>query len=334
MLLPWLVACTRAPEAPRPEVSPEAARIAFGSCAKQAEPQPIWTAILGADPDAFLFLGDNVYGDTRDMALLQQAYDTLAAQPGFVSLRASGIPIFATWDDHDFGENDADSSYPQALASEQIFEAFWGGEERLGRRGVYEEREVQHDGHTIQILLLDLRTFRSPMKRGTLTKGMELRGIGPYLPSEGTMLGEEQWAWLERALQSPADLRILASSLPVIAQDTGWEIWANFPAERDRLLALLQASPAVIVSGDTHWGEISRLGVPGPVDITSSGLNISWSSAPPQRHREGAIVGEPNFGLLHVDWKRGEVTAELRTVAGEVARSVTVPISRSSNTKQ
>jgi phosphodiesterase/alkaline phosphatase D-like protein len=38
-------------------------RIAFGSCAKQTLPQPIWDPILTYRPDLFIFAGDNVYGD-------------------------------------------------------------------------------------------------------------------------------------------------------------------------------------------------------------------------------------------------------------------------------
>ena len=39
------------------------ARIAFGSCANQNAPQPIWDAVLAYRPEVFLFVGDNVYGD-------------------------------------------------------------------------------------------------------------------------------------------------------------------------------------------------------------------------------------------------------------------------------
>jgi alkaline phosphatase D len=35
-------------------------RIAFGSCALQDRPQPIWDVISTAKPDLFLFIGDNI----------------------------------------------------------------------------------------------------------------------------------------------------------------------------------------------------------------------------------------------------------------------------------
>ena len=77
-------------------------RIALGSCARQKEPQPIWDSVVKARPDLFLFLGDNIYGDSRDMDVLRAKYAQLAEKPGFQKLRAA-CPILAVWDDHDYG---------------------------------------------------------------------------------------------------------------------------------------------------------------------------------------------------------------------------------------
>ncbi len=79
----------------RPETDLLPTRIAFGSCAKQDKPQPIWDAVLSAKPELFIFLGDNVYGDTRDMEVLREKYARLAAQPGFRRLTES-VPVLAT----------------------------------------------------------------------------------------------------------------------------------------------------------------------------------------------------------------------------------------------
>ena len=45
--------------------------IAFGSCLQEKRPQPIWESVIATKPDVFLLLGDNIYGDTRDMATLK-----------------------------------------------------------------------------------------------------------------------------------------------------------------------------------------------------------------------------------------------------------------------
>lgn len=69
-------------------------RIAFGSCADQAKPQPIWEAILAYRPEHFIFAGDNVYGDfqTAEAGNLRQAYDAATRIPGYAKLRDT-VPI-------------------------------------------------------------------------------------------------------------------------------------------------------------------------------------------------------------------------------------------------
>src|SRR5262245_4561486 len=69
-------------------------KICFGSCAKQDEPQPIWDAIVAQNPELFVFLGDNIYANTRDMNIMRAKYAQLAAIPGFQKLR-SACPIIA-----------------------------------------------------------------------------------------------------------------------------------------------------------------------------------------------------------------------------------------------
>ena len=49
--------------APLPANSKVLNRIAFGSCAKHWQHQPIWEKVIAAKPDLFLFLGDAIYAD-------------------------------------------------------------------------------------------------------------------------------------------------------------------------------------------------------------------------------------------------------------------------------
>lgn len=75
----------RTPPAPAPAVNPPISRIAFGSCSTQDEPQGILRTALEWDPELFIYMGDNIYGDTRDMQVLQQRYETLGRHPNFSS---------------------------------------------------------------------------------------------------------------------------------------------------------------------------------------------------------------------------------------------------------
>ena len=84
--------------------------IAFGACAHENKPQPIWDAIVNTKPDLFIFAGDNIYADTEDMEVMKAKYAKLAAKPGYKSLLET-CPVLATWDDHDFGVNDGGKHY-------------------------------------------------------------------------------------------------------------------------------------------------------------------------------------------------------------------------------
>ncbi len=85
----------------------EIQRIAFGSCAKHWQPQPIWKSVIAADPDLFLFLGDAIYADTDGRTAwpvmpgqLAGEWNRLADKPEIQELMAT-VPIMATWDNHD-----------------------------------------------------------------------------------------------------------------------------------------------------------------------------------------------------------------------------------------
>lgn len=308
-------------------------RIAFGSCAKQDKDQPIWDAINALEPDLFIFLGDNVYGDTRDMDELRAKYAMLAAKPGFRRLREH-TPILAVWDDHDYGENDAGAEYPQKEASRQVFCDFWGepsDSPRRHRDGIYAGYRFGEGDRRVQIILPDLRYNRTPIVHRDLagaeydawSSGLEAAGApvpGPYerTPAhDATMLGERQWAWLEQQLQVPAELRIFASSLQVAADFPGWEAWVNYARDQGRLLDAIRrhrADGLFCISGDTHYAELSCLdvNVPYPLwDLTSSGLTEVWPVLPPNANRIGAAWRERNFGLIDIAWQSGHADVRL-----------------------
>jgi alkaline phosphatase D len=327
----------------RPDTTRLPQRIAFGSCAEGAVPQPIWEAVLAADPDLFIFLGDNIYGDTRDPAVLSAKYAQFAAQPGFRRL-CDRVPVLATWDDHDYGEDDAGADYPMKEVSQRIFCDFWGEPTdslRRTRDGIYDAIEFSAGGRRLQVLLPDLRFNRTPIRMLDLggkkyddwTVELERAGRpvpGPYERNpdpQATMLGARQWQWLEAQLARPADLRVFASSLQVVADFPGWEAWINYAEDHQRLLQAIRSTRAngfLCLSGDTHYAEASclRTNVPYPLwDFTSSGLTETWPVLPPNSRRVGEAWREPNFGLLQIDWSDPaavRVTAQVRDVTSAV----------------
>lgn len=314
-------------------------RIALGSCARQDKPQPIWDAVVNAKPQLYLALGDNIYGDTEDMAVMKKKYDMLAAIPGWQKLKAT-CPILATWDDHDYGVNDGGAEYPKRDESQQLFLDFFGIAKDLPRRkqkGVYHAETFGPEDKRVQIIVLDTRYFRSPLQRKVPKTPF---GVGPYEPSSdplATMLGEAQWTWLATQLKVPAKVRILVSSVQVIAQDHGWEKWYNFPHERERLYKLIadtKASGVVCVSGDRHLAELSVMeaGIGYPLyDLTTSGLteaNQKFRKLEVHRHRLATMNWGNNFGFISIDWTAEDplIRLQVRDVDGEVTIQEKLPL--------
>lgn len=308
-------------------------RIGVGSCAHQDRPQPIWDTILASKPDTFLFIGDNVYADTRDEAEMRAAYAKLGAEPHYKRFAAK-VPIDPIWDDHDYGENDAGADYPMKLAAEQIFLDFFAvpkDDDRRKRPGIYYARTIGEPGRRVQLIMLDTRYFKSPWAP---REGGEHPFHGRWQPTDDpkkTILGDEQWAWLEAQLRQPADVRLIASGIQFLSEQHGWEKWANFPRERQRLFDLIRstkASGVILLSGDRHKGELSMMdaGVGYPLyDLTSSGLNQGfdrWFHFEMNRHRINAMRWGNVFGLVEIHWTEDpEIRLEIRYENGDVAFS-------------
>ena len=315
-------------------------RIAFGSCFHEDRPCPAFAAVREAEPDLFVLLGDNVYGDTEDMAVLRAKWAQLAAEPNFKAIR-DRAPVLATWDDHDFGVNDGGAEYPKRAESQAAFLDFLNEPADSPRRatpGVYDARTFGPEGKRVQVILLDTRYFRSPLRRRAVEPDDSFGLGGPYEPNRdpaATVLGEAQWAWLADRLREPAEVRLIASSVQVLSDEHGWEGWGNFPLQRDRLLSLIAETGAggvLFLSGDRHSAEISRAeGSPAgyPLyDLTASSFNApaAWKNER-NRHRVGSLYGGANFGLIEIDWGREgnpQLTLQIRREDGRPVLQDTV----------
>ena len=301
--------------------------IAFGSCLKETRPQPIWKSVVDVKPDVFVLLGDNIYGDTRDMAKLRAKWKKFNSIEEFQKLRSTSR-LLAVWDDHDYGENDAGLEYPYKSESQQIFLDFlYEPRDSMRRKspGIYDSITLGPDGKRVQFILLDTRYFRTPLRRAVIRK----KGNGPYEPNDSNkaeLLGIDQWKWLEQKLRVPSELKIIASSIQVLSSNHGWETWGNFPKDKARLLNLLKntKSASIVLSGDRHSAEISRLDVVNSLpllDITSSAMNQRQRPNTEKNiHRIGEKYFKENFGHIEIDWSATKpiVKVSIRDLEGKV----------------
>lgn len=294
-------------------------KVAFGSCCKESRPAPIFKTIVDFSPDVWVWMGDNIYGDSADGEILSKKYHIQKQRPLYQALLKES-EVIGTWDDHDYGRNDAGKEFSAKKESQAAFLDFIGEAPSSLRRtqeGVYGSHIYGVAGKQVKIILLDTRYHRDK--------------IG----SDGYVLGEDQWLWLERQLQhSKAEFHIIVSSIQFLANSHRFEKWQNFPREKQRMLSLLnkEGMPKVFfLSGDRHIAEISvdntNLNYP-LYDITSSSLNSprKKKNNETNRLRVGENYWRENFGSIVIDWDKIpiEATISIHSLSGEVMRSIKV----------
>lgn len=300
-------------------------RVAFGSCNRQNLPQPLWPVIADTQPDLWIWAGDNVYGDSYDPEVIQKKYTQQFENEAYALFRKA-TPIIGTWDDHDYGANDADQRYPIKQLTRDIALNFMEvppEDPRRSREGLYGSYSFGPSGKRVKVLLIDGRYFST----------------GPKV-AEPELLGDAQRAWLKQELSnSDAQVHLIVSGIQIISSEHNYEKWANFPATREWLFNLIretQAPGVLFLSGDRHIHEISVLqdeALDAPlIDITSSGLTHSWTSfkGEPNRFRKGTTHTGLGFGLIELDWREAEVEvkAMLRNKANETVNEVSVVFPR------
>jgi alkaline phosphatase D len=293
----------------------------FGSCNDQDRPQPLWKPILQNNPSVFIWGGDNVYADTNDMQKLKADYDKVWANPAYQEL-ANRVQIIGTWDDHDYGKNDAGIEWEKKQEAQTLLLDFLkvpNNDVRRSQEGVYKSELFSSKKGSVKVILLDTRYFRTDLNPSDI----EGRRYDPWEVSDGgSVLGDIQWKWLEKELvESSADFTMIVSSIQFLADEHGWEKWGNHPSEVQKMYSVLKNAKArniFFVSGDRHQGEVSLnkgAGLPYPlVDFTSSGLTHTFPGDPmdSNRYRVGAGTKDINFGVLKFDFDTKTVRMDIR----------------------
>lgn len=309
-------------------------RIAFGSCADPAKPQPIWKVISSKRPQLWVGMGDNVYLSKQEPRAFNKAYYAQLQIKDFAEFRMQ-VPMIATWDDNDYGPGDSGAENPEKENAKLSYMEFFPNDAMAldpRQSGIYHSFLVGNGQQRVQIILLDTRYFRDPLEKNLNPKSA-LDIYQPTADTKKTILGAEQWKWLEQELQKPAEIRMIVSSIQVVAAEHGFEKWENFPHEKQRLFDLftrLKLKNVFITSGDRHAGEISKitlLNVGDVYDVTASGLNrTSGIRGEKNSARVGPVYPDENFGLAEIDWKKKKMTLKLVNLEGQDVSSVKVDL--------
>ena len=291
-------------------------KLGLGSCLDQDFPQPIWNSIEKENLNYFIFLGDNVYGDSPDGSLdrLKSAYQN---QKSLLPAFLDDINILSIWDDHDYGLNDGGRDYIFKKESQKMFLNFWEIPEddtRSKQEGIYFSEDKTFFDKKFKFIFLDTRYFRS-----------ELLGLkGKYAKNESpnsTMLGINQWEWLEKELDGYFDFLIIFSSIQIIPQDHGFEKWSNFPNERIKFFSMIDKyiNKTLLVSGDRHRGGIYKKN--GFLEITASSLNKPGSLFfETDKYLLGKTYRQENYGVIEIS--KNNIDVILKDKAGKILNSI------------
>ncbi|MFZ4621991.1 MAG: alkaline phosphatase D family protein [Bacteroidota bacterium] len=312
---------------------PPAFSVAFGSCAFVNEADAdrpgkpygsdfgIFTTIVSKNPDLFIWGGDNTYlrdPDFFSRAAIIRRYSLTRELPELQAL-LGGVHNYATWDDHDYGSNDADRTYPLKDVTLETFKIFWANQTYGADdvKGVF-SRFTWGD---VDFFLLDDRFHRSPNN-------------APNDESK-TMFGKEQMQWLKDCLaNSTAPFKFIMNGNQVLNADGEfYEAMPQFTKEYAELVAYIKQNriPGIIfLSGDRHHTElvVHTDSTFYPLyDFTSSsltaGLNtpLSGKELKNPSRVEGTLVNDQhNFGMLRFSGPRTNrvVTMECYDLPGSL----------------
>lgn len=304
-------------------------RVVALCCMDPSEARPAFDAMLRYGPDAALVLGNMIAADADDFDDLNRAYEVLTRVRGLRLLRQNALTM-PIWDAEDFsmkGYSDRRNAYKADLRYH--FLDYWNEPyttERFYRTdALYGELRFGQSPYDVQVLMLDTRWHRAPLNKQNWFAAQwqywwHERGPWP-VAATGELLGEQQWQWLAAKLAEPAGLRIIASTVPVLNDADGFDSWALFPAERERLLKLLTPlTNTVIVSGGRGFGEINYAQDAQLWEVVTGSVNQPSPFIPANSYRRGAASTDSRYASIEMTWEAAEprVILATRDVDGRV----------------
>lgn len=294
--------------------------LAFGSCNRTDLNPIIWNAIADKQPEVWVWLGDIVYTDSGSMEDLESKYTIQKQLPAYQRLKNQS-QVYGVWDDHDFGANDAGSTFEQKITSRELLFDFLDlppNHMARQREGAYQSYCFGEAEQKLCLYLLDVRYFKEPYE-------VDPNPSQRYKKNEGMLLGEAQWQWLESQLaKDNAKIHLFGGGIQLLSPEHPYEKWANFPKAQKRFIDLLEKNKIqtpIYLSGDRHIAEISARELKSKstlYDVTSSGLTHSYDSLKEEVNpfRISPLITHLNFGMLQINWEKSILQVQILDVEG------------------
>lgn len=329
---------------PAVDAAPAGLRYATANCQSYADGYYTpYQHLVGEDIDLVVFLGDYIYEDAATgpvrshggaaattLAEYRRRYALYHTDPDLQAALAR-CPWVAIWDDHEVEDNYAGdiskSEAPTDAFRDRRAAAYQAFYEHLPLRlpppegPDYKIYHALRWGDLAEFWLLDTRQYRSDQNCGDVPAP----GCAGWADYDGTLLGDEQEAWLTAGMAaSPALWKIIAQQVVFSFVNFGgvfvnFDQWDGYSKARQRLLDFIAAEGlenVVVLSGDLHIGGLGDLTAiasdeDSPV-IAAEVVTTSISSVA----SADAVTAEPlvqNLKLIHYfnAGQRGYVTHTL-----------------------
>ncbi len=285
-----------------------------GSCAYISEEQydrpgkpyggdyQIFESMAKTKGDFMLWLGDNTYyrePDWNSKTGMMYRYTHTRSLPEMQALLASKHN-YAIWDDHDYGPNDSDKSFPHKNTSFEVFKDFWANP--TYGVGDIKGAITYFNWNDCDFYLLDNRWYRdaNDLKR-----------------ENKTMIGKEQLEWLKNALTtSHASFKFIVIGGQFLNTSGLFESYSanGFSQERNEIIEFIQNQGVynvVFLTGDRHHSEVDvlkRVNRPTIYDLTISPLTSSpagiWKGEVNALRVEGSLKNERNYAQINITGDR------------------------------
>jgi len=234
----------------------------------------ILKAMYNTPADFMLWMGDNTYMrevDYSSKSAMTYRYLHTRSEPNLQPLLAVRNN-YATWDDHDYGDNDANKHFEFKQTARSLFNAYWGNKTAgENDEGVYHNFRYSD----AEFIMLDDRWFRDESE------------IKEQFDAK-SQLGSMQMSWLKNKLvHSRASFKFVCVGGQFLNEVTDKESFNLYKKERAEIIRFIvdqKISGVVFLSGDRHHtellkdeGVVAKLGYP-LYDLTCSALTAGASN--------------------------------------------------------
>lgn len=292
-----------------------------------ADPAPVYAQVMAETPAFVLQIGDFDHRDPKTLEAMRQMHREVrgpytASGLDFFRYIAPRFPVFHVWDDHDYGANNGDKTFPGRLAALKAFQEYYPTPDLANPvAGIWHKFTYGQ----AEFFMLDLRSQRDP---NFIPDGPRKSML------DGNRIPNGQKAWLKISLlTSTARWKFLISSVPFNPTSKPKDGWGAFVTEWAEIVNFIRQfgiQGVIVISGDLHSGggidDGTSAGFP---EITVPHTNLrGGDSGPAGSWSEGIVSGKDGaagYAYLTVLTNPDRVILETKGTQGEIRKKLVIP---------